>query len=203
MADGNSWIQTFTGKRIDPLAPRSEQIDPRDIAHALAMQCRFTGHTRYHYSIAQHTVLMVRLLSSQWPSPQPLSQRWDLVPGPSRLATLALGVALHDASEAYLCDIARPVKRATPLAGYRDVEAALDTAIALRFGMIVDLPMAEEIKRLDGAMLHREARSLIAGDLEDWNLDRFGPPANVDILPWTPGEAESALLTVFARLGVL
>lgn len=199
----NSWIQTFTGKRIDPLNPRSEQIDPRDIAHALAMQCRFTGHTRYHYSIAQHTVLMVRLLSSQWPSAQPLSQRWDLVPGPSRLATVALGVALHDASEAYLCDLARPVKHADLMDGYRDAEIALDTAIALRFGVIVDATMAEQIKRLDGAMLHREARALIAGDLEDWNLDRFGPPANVDIIPWTPVEAESALLAVFGRLGVL
>ena len=84
-----SWIQTFQGKAFDPFAPRPADISHFDIAHALSNICRFTGHTNTFYSVAQHSVQVALL-----------------VPRPMQLAAL-----LHDASEAYLCDI-RPAHQA-------------------------------------------------------------------------------------------
>lgn len=201
---GGSWIQTFQGNRIDPLNPRTEDIDARDIAHALAMQCRFTGHTRFHYSVAQHTVLMIRCLTRRWPNPGPHSHQWDLDGlGDGPLPKLARAVALHDASEAYLCDIARPVKHSDHMDGYRDAEARLDDAIALRFGVLQDPEIDKRIRQLDGRMLVREAYALIGGTLEGWGITRFGEPADVVIEPWTPSQAEHAMLDAFARLGIV
>lgn len=200
---GGSWIQTFTGRRIDPLNPRAEDIDPRDIAHALAMQCRFTGHTRFHYSVAQHTVLMVRCLTRQWPHARPYAHAWDLINGvDAKLIVIARCIALHDAAEAYLADVARPVKRSEPMAGYRQIEQHLERVITMRFLLDWTPEIAERVKDLDGRMLIREARSLVAGDLNDWDLTKFGRPADVDIVPWSPADAEYALLNVFSRLGI-
>jgi hypothetical protein len=51
------WIQTFSGRRFYPADPRPDDMDIGDVAHALSMVCRFNGHVRFHYSVAQHAVL--------------------------------------------------------------------------------------------------------------------------------------------------
>ena len=56
------WIQTFTGKKFSPLEPRREDIDILDIAHSRSMQCRFNGHCRQFYSVAEHSVRVARIL---------------------------------------------------------------------------------------------------------------------------------------------
>lgn len=88
------WIRTFTGKRFYPLKPTIEDIDILDIAHALSNQCRFSGHSKWHYSVGQHSVYVSQVVRSLGGSPTDIM--WGL---------------LHDASEAYLVDLPTPVKR--------------------------------------------------------------------------------------------
>src|SRR5262245_13325006 len=90
--DDQTWIQTFTGKMFYPLDPRVDDIDIHDIAHHLAMKCRFTGACNKFYSVAQHCVIGSRFIGAQF-------KLWFL---------------LHDAPEAYLFDAARPIKRERP-----------------------------------------------------------------------------------------
>ena len=85
---GSDWIHTFTGRHFYPLNPNADDVDIEDIAHALANTCRFNGHVSTFYSVAQHCVL-----ASQYCESDPL---WAL---------------MHDAAEAYLPDVAAPVKK--------------------------------------------------------------------------------------------
>jgi hypothetical protein len=88
-----AWIQTATGRQFRVLEPKAETIDPLDIAHALAHTCRFNGHSQSFYSVAQHCCTMVAHLERQGADLD--LKRWAL---------------LHDADEAYLPDVPRPVK---------------------------------------------------------------------------------------------
>src|ERR1035437_6905662 len=90
MIDG--WIQTFSGRKFHPLAARAADVDVRDIAHALALKCRFNGHCRYFYSVAEHSVRVSRVLEKVGTR----EAMWGL---------------MHDAAEAYLADLGGPIKR--------------------------------------------------------------------------------------------
>jgi 5'-nucleotidase len=107
-----AWMQTFTGRSFWPADPRPEDIDIVDIAHALSMQPRYGGHCTRFYSVAEHS----RLVSEQ------VELRYGK-PGLERAALL------HDASEAYLVDIPRPVK--VSLSNYKELEARLDVDNAI------------------------------------------------------------------------
>ncbi len=133
-------IQTASGLMVSPLNPDPSTLTLPDIAHALSHICRFTGHTRTFYSVAEHSVRVARL-----------------VPPADRLAAL-----LHDATEAYLCDIATPVKAMLP--GYAEAEDRLARVIADKWG--VTYPWPESVKRADRIMLHSEDRELIGQP--DW-----------------------------------
>lgn len=139
-----NWMSTHLGGRFYPMDPRPDEIHIEDIAHSLSMLNRFNGHASRPYSVAEHSVRVARL-----------------VPPPQRLAAL-----LHDASEAYLADVPRPVKPYLP--GYKEAEHAVERAIAERFGL--DYPWHPEIKRADNIMLATEARELM-GDTAEWGLE--------------------------------
>jgi hypothetical protein len=81
-------FNSFTGRKIDLIEPTPEMICIDDIAHALSNICRFGGHTRQFYSVAQHSVLVCAVV-------------------PDHLKQVAL---LHDAAEAYTGDIIKPLK---------------------------------------------------------------------------------------------
>ena len=85
------WIQTYTGRKFHPLRPRVAEVDVRDIAHALSLKCRFGGHCRVFYSVAEHSVRVSRVLEAKG-------------------RELAVWGLMHDAGEAYLPDVGRPVK---------------------------------------------------------------------------------------------
>jgi len=140
----NSWIQTYTGKAFFPLNPETEDIDIIDIAWALSMQCRYAGHCKRFYSVAEHSVLISRA-----------------VPTEDRLIGL-----LHDASEAYLVDIPRPIKWA--LGGYAGYEATLMNAIAIRFDL--RNVTTEAVKDADSRILHNERAALMPGGDRDWDI---------------------------------
>lgn len=149
----HGWIQTYTGKQFFPLDPAGSDLDIVDIAHALTNVCRFNGHCSRHYSVAEHSILVA------------LHVAWDdeATDAPTVLAAL-----LHDASEAYLCDIPRPLKLMPEMAPYREMEAQLEHAIAARFGL--PYPMPDVVRRHDARALATEYRDLVPIHKTPWNL---------------------------------
>lgn len=105
------WLQTHTGVHFYPLDPRPEEIDITDIAHSLALQCRWAGHVKQHYSVAEHCVRVSRIVPKE-----------D-----------ALWALLHDAAEAYLIDLPRPLKNLPEFSIYRMAENMIMTAVISRF----------------------------------------------------------------------
>ena len=166
------WMQTYTGRAFWPLDPRAKDVDIVDIAHALAHQCRYAGHCNAFYSVAQHSVLVAQT-----------------VPEDIRLEAL-----LHDASEAYLVDVPRPVKRF--LLGYREAEERVERAIAARFGLAY--PWDARIKEADDRILHDERAALMGEPPRDWNLR--GEPLGIGITPWSADKARNEFLRLASYL---
>ena len=172
--DENAWIQTYTGKKFCPLHIKSEDICIEDIAHALSLQCRFSGHCNKFYSVAQHSVLVSSFCSES-----------------ERLHGL-----LHDASEAYIADICAPLKCLDQLTGYRELEAIIQTAIYSKFRLDPIGPSG--VKRADQTVLSIEARSLMSRVLSGWQLSL--PILPLEIIPLLPTEAENLFLSTFCAL---
>ena len=111
----NNWIQTYTGKCFTPLDPKPEDICAEDIAHHLSNLCRFSGAVNDFYSVAEHSVRCF------WYAREVLS------PGPP--SPLHLAVLLHDAAEAYIIDLPRPIKMHEDLRLYREAEERIHEAV--------------------------------------------------------------------------
>ena len=178
----NDAIVTYSGRIIRPLNPDPNQIDLSDIAHALSNQCRFTGHTREFYSVAQHSVLVSYECD-------PEDALWGL---------------LHDASEAYLSDIARPIKRFTDWGdGYGDVEASLMDAVVEAFQLPYFEPfpqgaeMPYSVKQADDLLLRTEMRDLMPDGVED---TLPGDTLEGELVCWTPKDAKLAYLERFYEI---
>lgn len=135
-------IKTFTGRWVDPIDPDPASLAYEDICHALSMICRFTGHPRVHYSVGTHTLLV----------------RW-LVARTSQLPNDLQWATMHDASEAYLNDIASPVKKGMP--EYKKVEANFNRVIAERYGLSPEIPQI--VHFADECAVLMEARDLFPG----------------------------------------
>ncbi len=151
------WIETFTGKRFTLFDIDPDNIDILDIAHALSMQCRFAGHCKRFYSVAEHSVHVFRLLSRQ-----------------GHYSDLLKAALLHDASEAYLGDVTRPLK--LQLAEYRDIEAQVQAAIYHKFQCRPTAEQKSLIKDADNAILAAEARWLMPSGGEGWGLEDIQLP---------------------------
>jgi 5'-deoxynucleotidase YfbR-like HD superfamily hydrolase len=183
------YISTFLGNRFHPDGPHIDRIDLEDIAHGLAYQCRFNGQTRAFYSVAQHSVLVASVL-------------------PPDLHRAAL---LHDAAEAYLGDMVKPLKRLLPEFGR--IEAGVTQLIAQAFGVEFGADHAqatplqrqilEAIKRADMVALATEKRDLMPHSVEPWSyLQGIDPlPQCIDPLP--PAQAKQAFLDAWAQAEAL
>lgn len=170
MRKGN-WFQTYTGIAFWPLDPRPEEVCIEDIAHPLSMQCRYNGHCREFYSVAQHSVLVSSILDKD--------AAWGL---------------MHDAAEAYIGDMVRPIKLHMPT--FRDVEALVMRAICQRFGLPIVEPRS--VKQADDILLMTERRDLLASPTRPWT-PRADPLAD-KILPWSQNEAYARFCDRFAEL---
>jgi len=158
-------IETFTGKHFAPLAPVFADIRIEDIAHALANQGRFSGHTRFRYSVAEHSVRVSELLEIGG-KPETV-QLWGL---------------LHDASESYLVDLPSPLKYDPTIGvGYRAAEARLMAAICRRFSLPEKEPFS--VKVADAMILATEVRDLMHGDRSYWKKIK-AKPLPERIRPW-------------------
>lgn len=177
MSRTGDWIQTYTARQFWPCDPLSGDIYIEDIAHSLALQCRFTGHCKYFYSVAQHSVLVSRHVP-------PDVAIWGL---------------LHDASEAYLTDLSRPLKRASLLGSeYRLIEHRLMMAVCDRFALDPQEPLS--IKIADNRLLMTEKRDLMTahGSLPKWTETEL--PLDERIIPWPWEKAEIEFLARFREL---
>ena len=169
-----AWIQTHSGRRFNPTNPYPDAIVIQDIAHALSMQCRFSGHTKKFYSVAQHSVLVSYICDSK-------DALWGL---------------LHDASEAYLVDVPRPLKQSGKFGAYIEFEGKMQEAICKRFG----LPMKEppSVKAADTKLLATEARDLMSPLHPDW-IQRTDPlPFKIE--PWGHDHAKDMFMKRFFEL---
>lgn len=136
---GRTSIQTYTGREFFPLEPRASDIDPIDVAHALSMKCRYTGHVSDYYSVAEHCILIHDFL---------------LDGGDRELARWGL---MHDASEAYLPDVAGPIK--AHIVGFAEIEDRVLRAVAARFDL--PWPIPAEVHHLDKLLYWREREALL------------------------------------------
>lgn len=175
--DQGAFITTFTGGRFHFAHPTPAEVHIEDIAHALSMICRFTGHTIRHYSVAQHA----------WHASH-------LVEPPDALEAL-----LHDAAEAYVNDLSRPLKHHPRMDAYLEIEHDIEVAIRIHFGLSVPTAppwISPAIKVVDNRLVVTEARQLLRN--QTWTDGHVGYDF---VLPtWTPEDAERRFLWRYADL---
>jgi 5'-deoxynucleotidase YfbR-like HD superfamily hydrolase len=133
----SNFITTYKKHRFSPLSPQDGDIDIEDIAHALSFMCRANGHLEIFFSVAQHSINCANEVAARGYDP-------DVV----------LAALLHDASEAYLADIVRPVKLSLP--DYLVIEKQLQDAICKAFSLKTDDETRQIVAKADDAMLFGE-----------------------------------------------
>jgi hypothetical protein len=174
------YLQTVSGRWVNPFDPDPAQLDIGDIARALSNQCRFGGHCRVFYSVAQHSVHVSELIEQRGGDVEEV-----------------FAALMHDASEAYLGDMPHPIKHRSPLgAAFRDAEKHLERAIHERFAIRTETP---EIKPADRALLATERRAFMV-ETWDWpELDGV-QPLELELTAWPPDQAEREFSRRFAEL---
>lgn len=166
-------ILTRSGHLFSFLAPEKCVISIEDIAHALANECRFGGHVHHFYSVAQHSLLVSQI-----------------VPPEDALAAL-----LHDAPEAYVKEIPKPLKRLLP--DYMAVERRVEAEVFARFGLPATLPPS--VKYADLVLLATEKRDLLSSPAS--LVDAVGvEPLATRIFPMSPALAERMFLQRYREL---
>jgi len=171
-------IGTVSGLRFHLLMPQANEFRIEDIAHALANQCRFVGHTAVYYSVAQHSVHVSRLV-------------------PRGLALTGL---LHDAAEAYVGDMSRPLKLLFDTLkqdAFDRIEHRVMLALSTVFS--IEYPFQPEIKVADNVALATERRDVLAPVMSQW-VEGLPDPDPEVIVPLSPAEAKAAFLVRFIEL---
>lgn len=178
-----NWFLSFTGKRIYPYDMRVEDICIQDIAHSLALTNRFNGHSRWPYSVAQHSVLMSQLIRTyQFPEGDDRQIRFQAL--------------MHDAPEAYCGDMISPIKSMIPR--YKDLEAHIWEVVAQRFNL--PLVLHPDVKDADMRMVQTERRDLLIYDPTTWESCANYASYWRRIVPWPWDQAEAAFLERFEEL---
>jgi 5'-deoxynucleotidase YfbR-like HD superfamily hydrolase len=171
------WIETFTGMKFDILDPQPDMVRIEDIAHALSQVNRFGGHGKFPYPVSQHARLGSYIIDDEF----------------------AFDFLNHDNSEAYIGDMARPLKHFS-VAGdeYRKVEAKIQEVIAYALGFkIIEPP---EVKVIDNAMLYAEKEQIMFGVEWDYKWAESDKPADVKIVETSFSENKRLFLERFYQL---
>lgn len=165
-------IQIHNGTYFDFANPKRSEFDIEVIAHALSNLCRFTGHGQF-YSVAQHSVHVSYLCPKEY----------------------ALFGLLHDGSEAFLGDIASPLKAMLP--DYKSLEHKVQCMIFRKFGLPEIMPW--EVKRADIKALRTEQRDIMRSK-DAWPGLEFIEPDSGRIVPHLPMVAKQMFLERFYEL---
>lgn len=178
-----TFIQTQSGIRVPLLDPKPEHILIEDIGWALAHQCRFGGHCKQFYSVAEHSIFVSDLASGY----------------KEGLENVRLEGLLHDAAEAYIIDIPSPLK--SLLKDYKIIERKFEAVIRQAFSMGEQGPgMKRLIKDADRMALATEARDLMI-DTNDWDILRGVKPHDLQIFrPCSISEAYTLFIARFMEL---
>lgn len=151
-------MNTYSGREISPLAMTRADVSLDDIAHALSLMCRGGGHVRYFYSVAQHCINCAH---------EAEAREYD-----SELVLMAL---LHDASEAYVADVIRPIKR--HLANYIEIEDGIIDVILGAFGISAhDADKWAKVKQIDDDMMYNEIPAMLADSVSNAGHELFSTP---------------------------
>ncbi len=166
-----STMGTFSGRRFDPLMMTPEDVALEDIAHALSLLCRGGGQLKYFYSVGQHCINCMK---------EAKARGWS--------KRMQLACLIHDASEAYISDIIRPVK--VRLSNYMEIEERIMDKIWRRFGLD-DLTEEENRrwKQIDDDVLKLELMVLIEGE-ENAVCEELCSCPDLSERPWRDVEEE-------------
>jgi 5'-deoxynucleotidase YfbR-like HD superfamily hydrolase len=167
-------IRTASGGDFPLLDPDQAVIDVADIAHALAMICRFGGHCQRFYSVAEHSVHVSHLVPPQ-------HALWGL---------------LHDAAEAYLGDVPTPLKEVMP--DFRVHEGRLMAAIARKFSLPSKAP--PEVKDADDRMFDAEWLVLMKGPVDRARATQGTDERNPTLNYWSPEQAKQHFLIRYEEI---
>lgn len=167
-------IALASGSYFNFLEPEKSKFKLLDIASALSKICRFTGHTRQFYSVAQHSVMCSYLVGRE-----------------HRLQAL-----LHDAAEAFMGDVATPLKRLLP--DYKAIEKKAEAAVFARFGLPAELHKC--VKDADLQMLRAEVKALMPRECLSWDMLVCVPDCGMKIIPMTPAVAEREFLSRYEEI---
>lgn len=173
-----TWMQTFTGGRFYPLDPRASEIQLADVAHGLAMTCRYGGHTRRFYSVAEHAVLVSLHVAPEY----------------------AREGLMHDSSEAYIGDMIRPLKHQPQMEEFRRAEHAIEVAVRERFGLSTDPAAWAAVKEIDDRILVDEIGELMSDPPAYWSRHESVAPLGAVITGLPPDLAELMFVHRFAEL---
>ena len=191
-------ISTYTQRKVCPIRVGVEDICIEDIAHSLALQCRWMGHCADFYSVAEHCVRVAAYVSLTY-----INRGKSL----EETREAALVGLLHDATEAYVSDIPTPIKNHTfledggTLRTFREVEAMIMDSICEKYQIDLTPEIEEVVKLADDALLATEARDLVppTKETKEW-LKGFPEPLQGEIKPWTWRESEARFLNEFYNL---
>ena len=172
------FIQLYSGGMIDPLDPDPADVKIEDIAHGLARKCRFNGQVKDYYSVSEHSILVAGLVPPEY----------------------ALAGLMHDASEAYLPDVGRPIKH--KLIGFAEIEHRMMQAIITGLDLKFPDDWEAVVKISDNAIVYYEADEFCTLGSKAWG-NQFGE-RDPDIEPWFMHmqhyEAEDAFLGAYENL---
>lgn len=166
-------IMLASGKRFDLLDPHNSDFDIADIAHGLAHVCRYAGQCRTFYSVAEHSILVSETVED-----------------------FAFEALLHDAAEAFIGDITRPLKQLLP--DYKAIEADIEATINARFQLRSDVRPI--IKKADLRVLAAEQIQVMAQGCADWAEDAGIEPADIKVRGLLPADAKAEFLRRFEAL---
>lgn len=178
----SGWMQTLTGKKLDPFNPTPDTVCIEDVAHALSNLCRFGGHCKRFYSVAEHSVRGTEFIIDEYE---------DL--------DLAFDFLMHDTSEYAFQDLVRPIKKQLP--DYENAEHAMQKFLAGHFGF--RYPFVPLVHEIDNRMLVTEAVALLRdGPVENWHQGMLCAPIILEDaeLGWSPGRARLEFITLYNQL---
>lgn len=173
-------MYTYTGQRFDPLRPDAASIHILDIARGLAMACRYRGMLKSYYSVAEHSVLVSRHCDPEY----------------------AREALLHDAAEAYIGDMIRPLKHCPEMRPFVEAELKIEAVIAQVFGLRTDPTTIAAWKSIDDRILVDEISTLSPHPEMYWDRSwlQHVAPVGAEILAYPPERAEVLFLARFGEL---